>query len=254
MIDEGSGPLVVLLHPLAMAGEFWRPMVEELSPHFRVLAPDARGHGGSSWNGKPFAVEDMAADVALLIEQVGGPAAVVGMSMGGCTAIALAVRRPDLVSGLVLADTTADYGPDKESAWETRAQNAVEKSRTQQLTFQHERWFSPSFLESDEVTRVSDIFLATDSEAHAAAARALGAYDDLERLDRITAPTLVVVGEEDYATPPAMAKELHAGIVGSELEVLPETRHLSLIQNRAIWPRIVEHLQQASEGIGADRG
>lgn len=248
-IDEGSGPLVVLLHPLAQAGEFWRPLVEELSPRFRVLAPDARGHGGSAWDGKPFTVEDMAGDVALLIEQAGRQAAVVGMSMGGCAAVALAVRRPELVSGLVLADTTADYGPDKESAWETRAQNATGTPRDQQLAFQHDRWFSLSFLESapEEVTRVSDIFLATDSEAHAAASRALGAYDDLEQLDRIKAPTLVLVGEEDYATPPAMAAELHAGIAGSELQVLPETRHLSLLQNRTIWPSVIEHLQRSTE-------
>lgn len=247
-IDEGSGPLVVLLHPLAQAGEFWRPLIEELSPRFRVLAPDARGHGRSTWDGTPFTVEDLASDAAQLIEHAGGPAAVVGMSMGGCAAIALAVRRPELVSAVVLADTTADYGPDKESAWETRAQNAVDKPREQQLAFQHDRWFSPSFLESDpdEVTRVSEIFLATDSEAHAAASRALGAYDDLEQLDQIKAPTLVLVGEEDYATPPAMARELHAGIAGSDLQVLPGTRHLSLLQNRTIWPRVTEQLHAAT--------
>ena len=50
-IDEGTGPLVVLLHPLAQAGEFWRPLIDELSPRFRVLAPDARGHGQSTWDG-----------------------------------------------------------------------------------------------------------------------------------------------------------------------------------------------------------
>lgn len=246
-LDEGSGPLVVLLHPLAQAGEFWRPWIDELSSSFHVLAPDARGHGRSTWDGDPFSVEDMAADAALLIEHVGGPAAIIGMSMGGCAAIAVAVRRPELVSRLTLADTTADYGPEKASAWETRAQNAVSKPREQQLAFQHDRWFSPSFLASDpgEVTRVSDIFLATDSHAHAAAARALGGYDDVPRLGQITAPTLVIVGEEDYATPPAMAETLHAGITGSELHVLPETRHLSLLQNRAIRPRVVAHLRGA---------
>jgi 3-oxoadipate enol-lactonase len=252
-IDEGTGPLVVLLHPLAQAGEFWRPLVDELSADFRVLAPDARGHGDSVWDGEPFTVEDMAADVAQLIEHVGGPAAVLGMSMGGCAAIALAVRRPELVSGLVLADTTADYGPGKEEAWAERADNAVSKPRDKQLGFQHDRWFSPGFLEAnpDEVNRVSQIFLATDSHAHAAASRALGAYDDQSHLDQITVPTLVLVGDEDYATPPAMAEALHTGIPGSELEVLPETRHLSLIQNREIWPRVVAHLRNATDREGA---
>lgn len=243
-IDEGTGPLVVLLHPLAQSGEFWRPLVEELSSDFRVLAPDARGHGDSVWDGEPFTVEDMATDYAQLIEHVGGPAAVLGMSMGGCAAIALALRRPELVSGLVLVDTTADYGPGKEAAWAERAESAMNKPRDKQLRFQHDRWFSPAFLDAhpDEVERVSKIFLATDSKAHAAAARALGAYDDHDRLDQIHVPTLVLVGDEDYATPPAMAEALHSGIHGSALEVLVETRHLSLIQNREVWPRVIDHL------------
>lgn len=248
-IDQGSGPLVVLLHPLAQAGTFWQPLVDELSSEFRVLAPDARGHGDSTWDGESFIVEDMASDVAQLIEHVGGPAAVVGMSMGGCAAIALAVRRPELVSGLLLADTTADYGQGKKEAWAERAHNAVTKPRVKQLAFQHDRWFSPAFLTSapEEVDRVSKVFLATDSQAHAAASRALGAYDDHERLDKVAVPTLVLVGDEDYATPPAMAKELHAGIAGSELEVLKETRHLSLIQNREVWPRVTAHLRTVTD-------
>ena len=253
-IDEGSGPLVVLLHPLAQAGEFWRPLIDELAAHFHVLAPDARGHGRSTWDGAAFSVEDLAGDVAELIEHASGPASVVGMSMGGCAALALAVRRPKLVSRLVLADTTADYGPDKASAWKSRAENATSKPREQQLGFQHDRWFSPAFLESDpeEVARVSDIFLATDSSAHAAASLALGAYDDSGRLGQVQAPTLVLVGEEDYATPPAMAEKLHAGIPGAELQVLPATRHLSLLQNRTTWPRIIEHLRSATgEGASA---
>jgi 3-oxoadipate enol-lactonase len=214
-VDEGAGPLVLLLHPLAQSGEFWRPLIDELSTEFRVIAPDARGHGASDWDGKPFSIVDLADDVARLITHLGsGPASVLGMSMGGCTAIALAVRHSELVSRLVLADTTADYGPDKQSAWATRAENAVSKPRPQQLGFQHDRWFSPSFLESDpdEVDRVSRIFLATDSAAHAAASLAMGDYDDSGRLSEINAPTLVLVGEEDYATPPSMAQALGVGI------------------------------------------
>lgn len=251
-IDEGVGPAVVLLHPLAQCGEFWRPLIDELSPRFRVLAPDARGHGSSPWNGEAFSVPDLASDVATLLKHaVDRPAAVLGMSMGGCTAIALATRQPELVSRLVLADTTADYGPDKEQAWATRAQAAVEGPRGKQLGFQHERWFSPGFLASapDEVARVSNLFLATDSQAHAAASRALGAYDDIDLLPEIQAPTLVVVGDEDYATPPDMARTLQQGIPDAQLQVLPETRHLSLIQNRTVWPRVINHLAGAAEGV-----
>lgn len=244
-MDEGAGPLVVLLHPLAASGELWRPLIAELATDFRVVAPDARGHGGSAWNGAPFSVPDLADDVAALVEHLDvGPARVVALSMGGCTTIAFGVRHPELVHGLVLADTTADYGPGKEEAWGERAEKAVSVPREEQLSFQVDRWFSPGFLQSHpaEVDRVSGIFLETDSQAHAAACLALGEYDDSARLSEITAPTLVLVGEEDYATPPAMARSLHEGIAGSRLSVLPATRHLSLVESGSARELAREHL------------
>jgi 3-oxoadipate enol-lactonase len=244
-VEEGDGPLLVLLHPLALAGEFWRPLMAAFASDFRVVAPDSRGHGRSPWDGSDYSVEDLAADTAELIEHLGSPAAVLGLSMGGCTATALAVRRPEMVTRIVLADTTADYGPDKQATWEARATNAAETPREKQLMFQHDRWFSPAFIASDpaEVDRVSAIFVRTDSHAHAAACRALGRYDDSDRLGDITAPTLVLVGDEDYATPPSMAQALHRGIRNSELAILEKTRHMSLIQNRDIWPTVLAHLR-----------
>ncbi|MEQ3551826.1 alpha/beta fold hydrolase [Pseudonocardia nematodicida] len=247
-LGSGTGPLVVLLHPLALAGAVWRRTVDDLARDHRVVAPDARGHGESTWDGEPFTVEGLADDVAALIEHLDtGPARIAALSMGGCTAIALAARRPELVHSLALADTTADYGPGKGETWAARAEQAVTVPRTEQLGFQLDRWFSGRFREQDpaEVRRVSAVFLGTDSAAHAAACRALGGYDDSARLDRITAPTLVLVGEEDYATPPAMAQALHTGIAGSELVVLPRTRHLSLVESPAARDAVRAHLTAA---------
>ncbi|RTL66950.1 MAG: alpha/beta fold hydrolase [Pseudonocardiaceae bacterium] len=243
--DVGEGRPVVLLHALALSGRLFDPIVAEWAPRRRVITPDARGHGGSDWDGRPFTGEDMADDVAALIETlVGGPADVIGMSMGGSTAVLLAQRRPDLVARLVLADATADYGPDRVESWAERAEKAVNVPRQKQVDFQIDRWFSPPFVEAnpDEVRRVCDIFVATDSAAHAAACHALGTVDAAGALGTITAPTLVMVGDEDYATPPAMAEQLAAGIPDAHLELLTATRHLSLIQRPDIWPTIEKHL------------
>jgi 3-oxoadipate enol-lactonase len=222
---------VLLLHSRAMSGELWRPLMDRLDQP--VIAMDARGHGESTWDGSPFTIEDLAADAASLIEsRADGPVAVGGMSMGGCVAIALAGSRPDLVSRLLLADTTANYGPDRVKAWADRAGKALREPREKQLAFQRDRWFSPEFLEKDpkEVERVSELFLATDSRAHAQACRALGAFDGLELLPKITAETLVVVGEYDYATPPAMARTLADGIPNASLTIFDEARHFSLFE------------------------
>jgi 3-oxoadipate enol-lactonase len=245
-VDEGRGPVVVLLHSLAMSGEMWRPLIDRMRDGFRVIAPDARGHGQSTWDGEPFTVVDLAEDIAALITSLDvAPVSVLGLSMGGSTAIALATRRPELVDRLVLADTTAYYGPDREQAWRDRARVAVGMPREEQLPFQHDRWFSPGFVAAhpEEVRRVEKIFLRTESRAHAAACHALGAFDDTERLATITCPTLIVVGEDDYATPPSMAEALHAGIAGSRLEIVAGARHLSLLEDSRSWPVVLEHLR-----------
>jgi len=240
---------VLLLHSLAMSGELWQPLTEKLEPHARVVAMDARGHGKSTWDGTPFSVEDLADDAAQLIWSLGGgPVAVAGMSMGGCVAIALAGRRPELVNRLVLADTTADYGLGKEQAWADRAAKAL-GSREKQLGFQLDRWFSPGFLEREpaEAKRVADVFLGTDSAAHAQACRALGAFDGTPLLSAIAADTLVVVGENDQATPPAMAEALADGIAGAELRILPDARHFSLFEAPGALDLAAAHL------LGEDR-
>jgi 3-oxoadipate enol-lactonase len=230
---QGSGDPVVLLHPLALSGDLWGPLAAALSDEFDVLSLDLRGHGSSGWDSRPFSIEDMALDVAEVLDALDlGAVGMLGMSMGGSVAVTFAGLFPERVRSLVLADTTAWYGDNAVTAWAERAQRAADVPRTEQLPFQVDRWFSPAFLESDpdEVERVTQIFLRTDSKAHAAASIAMGRLDSRRLLPSVRATTLVVVGQDDYATPPAMARELAEGIPGAALLPLPDLRHLSLIE------------------------
>jgi 3-oxoadipate enol-lactonase len=239
-----SGQPLLLLHPLALSGEVWQPAAQWWADAGRrVLALDARAHGSSDWDGKPFAIEDLADDVAAVLEALSLEGVdVLGMSMGGCTALALAVAHPHLVRRLVLADTTSCYGPGRQETWEERARAAESKPRDALIDFQLDRWFSEGFRSehAGECRRVADIFRGTTGAAHGAASRAMGAFDQSGRLGEVRAQTLVLVGEEDYATPPAMAEVLATGIPGARLELLPATRHLSLVENRDAW-RLVDH-------------
>jgi 3-oxoadipate enol-lactonase len=241
-----SGDPVLFLHPLALSGEVWQPIGETLAKSGRrVLALDARGHGHSAWDGAPFTIEEMAEDVVAVLATLDLTRTdVVGMSMGGCTALALATANPDLVRGLVLADTTSSYGPRRVETWEQRARDVEQRPREALRDFQLDRWFSEGFRaeQPEECQRVAEIFLLTDSSAHAAACRAMGAFDHSDRLGRVRARTLVIVGDEDYATPPEMATTLAEGIPRSRLEVLSATRHLSLVENRDAWTVLANHL------------
>lgn len=241
----GAGEPVVLLHPLALAGELWRPLGSALAAGFEVLAPDLRGHGRTSWDRGPFGIEDMAGDLVQALDTLSLESVhLLGMSMGGSVAMTFAGLHPDRVRSLTLADTTAWYGEQAVPAWTERAEKAVSVPREKQVTFQVDRWFSEAFrvAQPSEVRRVVDIFLATDSDAHAAASVAMGNLDSRHLLPAITARTLVLVGDEDYATPPDMAAELAEAIPDASLLVLPALRHLSLVEQPELAALVRAHL------------
>lgn len=244
---QGRGEPLVLLHPLALSGKLWKPLADALSSEFEIFAVDLRGHGRSEWDKKPFTIADMAEDLLGVLAETGLESAhLLGMSMGGSVGLTFAGRHPDRVRTLVLADTTAWYGPDAARQWAERAERARTVPRPDQLPFQRDRWFSERFRDEypDEVDRVSEIFLRTDSEAHAAASEAMGAMDSRPLLPRITAPTLVLVGEQDYATPPKMARAIADGIPNADLRELDGLRHLSLIEDIGLAREIGAHIRR----------
>ena len=230
---KDAGKRVVLVHSLAMERGFWTPVAERLAPKAAVLTLDCRGHGASGKPKGPYTVEQFADDVADVMDQIGWTTAVVaGASMGGCVSLAFGIRHPKRTAGLGLIDTTACYGDDAPKAWAERADAAVEKGLASLIDFQLTRWFGDEFRANNPaiVKTATDVFLANEVAAYADTCRMLGAADLRSKLATVTAPTRIVVGEEDYATPVAMAKELEAGIKGSTLLVLPKARHLTPLE------------------------
>jgi 3-oxoadipate enol-lactonase len=231
--EAGEGAALVMLHPLALSSQVFAPVARELARDFHVLAVDARGHGGSDWDGSPFTVEDMADDLAALLDGLSlGTVNLLGMSMGGCTAVAFTERFPDRVDNLVLADTTACYGDEAPQQWAERSRRARAVPRVRQVPFQVDRWFTADFRRASptQVNAVVSVFLSTSSRAHAAAATALGTFDGREGLPGITRPVLAMTGEEDYATPEAMGRYIADHVRDGRFMLLPGVRHLSLIE------------------------
>ncbi len=226
----GAGRAIAFAHSLGMDHTLWGAQVRHYSPRYRVLTFDGRGHGASDKPPGPYSVEQFGEDFYGVLRAAGvDRAVVVGLSMGGMAGQALAAAHPEAVEALVLCDTTCWYLESGPQDWDVRARTAEEKGLAALVDFQLQRWFAERTLTEQPalVEHARRVFLANDVAAYAASCRALGAMDLRGKVETIRCPTLIVVGEEDYATPPSMAEDLHRRIAGSELVVLPKVRHLS---------------------------
>lgn len=224
-------PVVVFSNSIGTTAEMWDHQVRGLADRFQCLRYDTRGHGRSEVVDRAVTIDDLAGDLAGLLDALGiARAHVVGLSLGGMTAQALAAARPERVERLVLMATAARLPPPE--AWAQRAALVRQDGMAAIVDAVIARWFTPPFVRDcpDEVARVRDRFLRMDPRGYAVCCGAIE-HMDLTRQDAaIRAPTLIVAGADDPATPVPMMEDLRQRIVDSELVVLPRAAHLLAIE------------------------
>jgi 3-oxoadipate enol-lactonase len=232
-------PPVVLVHGLGGDHDMWLYQVPALCTRFPVLTIDLRGHGQSTKPKQDFTMADMARDVVRLFRSLGIERAHVGgLSLGGMVALQLAVDYPLTVASLVLADTLCGAPPGAEDLIRAALQLIEDNSMA---VVARERITNAFSEHVDPVMRdyLIDRVASNDKTAYVRAARAAFGISLRNRLAEITAPTLVIVGEEDRVTPIPMSEELAAGINGARLVRIPGAGHISAIErpqefNRAL--------------------
>lgn len=232
----GTGPTVILGHSLLLDTEMWRGVAPRLAARHKVINIEVRGHRRSTAPG-PFTLEDLAGDwLEILDREGGGRAFLVGLSMGGMTAMRLALSAPSRVAGMVLIDSNGD-----EEERGRRLQYAVMAGiyRRFGLVGMLEKRVSALMLGKTSLHRRPDVLAQLqetvarhDRKQITHALRAVfrrGAI--LDRLTAITCPTLVVVGDEDQSTPVVKSRRLAAAILGARLDVVPGVGHLSAMED-----------------------
>ena len=227
---------VILIHALAMDGSTWAEVIDALPEDVSAIAADCRGHGISDAGKDDFTLTQFADDIAAVLDAAGWDRAVIaGCSMGGCVAQAVAVHHPDRTAGLVLIDTTASYGPNAGANWAARADKAGASGLQSLLPFQRKRWFSDAFRSArpDRVAETEAVFLRTDPSAYARSCAMLGSADLRGALVGLCGPAAVLVGSDDQATTPGMARDLVAAIPGATLQILEGARHFTPIERPA---------------------
>lgn len=243
-----DAPVVTLSHSLASSLEMWEPQVPVLTKCYRVLRYDTRGHGGSEVPPGPYTLETLADDVVGLLRALDiKKTHFVGLSMGGMIGQALALRQPEMLLSLVLADTTSRMPPEAQPLWDARIEAAQNQGMAALADGTIARWFTPPFVARapEVVDRIRMVIRTTAPQGFVGCAEAIRRLDFSERLSEIRLPTLVIVGEQDLGTPLAASEFMHRAIPGSRLVVLPAAAHLSNIEQ-------AERFNEALTGFLAD--
>jgi 3-oxoadipate enol-lactonase len=224
-----SAPLV-LLHPLGADQGFWDGVVSALEP-LNVVTLDLPGHGEAALPPPRPSIEVFADQVVDAISELGGPVDLAGVSLGGLVSQEVAARRPDLVRRLVLVDTVATYPEPMRQLWRERATIARERGLDELTGPMEAMWFTTAFLEGpdDELLRIRKSFLAMDAEGYARACEALETADTRGHATAITAPTLVVCGDDDAPPFRETAVWLSEQIADCRLRWLPG-RHAVVLE------------------------
>jgi 3-oxoadipate enol-lactonase len=175
-------------------------------------------------------MDELVDDAARLIREWGrGPVVFVGLSMGGMVAQGLAVRHPELLRGIVVANSTAQYPPEAAPNWAARIAAVEAGGMPAVAEMVMERYFGADFRAAhpEVVERYRATVLRSDPAGYAACCRAIAAVDWLERLPQVRMPALVVAGALDVGATPAMSQAMAGRIAGAELVVLDGVAHLS---------------------------
>ncbi|HSF64821.1 MAG TPA: 3-oxoadipate enol-lactonase [Paracoccaceae bacterium] len=223
----GAGDALVFANSLGTDSRMWDEVIDAL-PGRRCITFDKRGHGLSATPGAPWRVEDLADDLRALMDARGvGRAVIVGCSIGGIIAQALAVAHPGLVRGLVLSNTAAKVGTPE--AWQARIDAVRAGGLASIAGAVLERWFAPGFLASDAVRPWRQMLLGCDAAGYAGTCAALAQADLRAHVGAIAAPVLMIAGSADQATPPDLVAETAAAIPGARLVVLEGSGHIPAI-------------------------
>jgi 3-oxoadipate enol-lactonase len=231
-LDGPDGaPVLVLGNSLGTSAAVWDNQVPGFLTRFRLLRYELPGHGGTPATAGPYSIGGLGTGVLALLDSLGVErAAYCGISLGGMIGMWLAAHRPDRISALGLVCTSAYLPP--ADGWRTRAEQVRSAGMASISAGVLGRWFTPGFSgrAPDIIGRFSAEFERTDPVGYAGCCEAIAAMDLRPDLPRITAPTLVLAGAEDPATPPEHAAVIAELVDGARLDVIPAAAHLAAVE------------------------
>lgn len=230
---EGSedAPALVLVNSLGTDARIWDSVIARLAGRYRVISYDKRGHGLSDSPGGDYSLDDHVSDLAGLLQFLGiERVALAGVSVGGLIAQDFALRYPDRLAALVLCDTAAKVGD--VAMWDERIATARQLGLAALAEPVMARWFTERFRRERpaEVAGWRNMLARMPVDGYAGTCAALRDADLRGAIAAITVPTLVVVGEQDLATPVELVRGMAQAIPGSQFVTIPDCGHIPSIE------------------------
>lgn len=228
---EGSGPAIVLLHPVGLDHSFWGEFARRAAETHTVVAVDLCGHGQSDPAVPGRGIGAYAEDVAGLLDELGlSSTCLLGLSFGGMIAQEFALQNPARVSTLIVGACGGRIAPELRDAVRDRGKTDPETGMAAVVETTLARWFTSGFLNEAPVARVRERLLSDDPQGWAAGWDAIAGFSAQERLGTLNTRTLVIAGELDAGTPVAASKAVADAIPGAEFTMLSQAPHMMQIE------------------------
>jgi 3-oxoadipate enol-lactonase len=251
-VDGPAGaPVLVLGSSVGSTSAMWDPQAAALAERFRLVRYDHPGHGGSPAGKGDYTLADLGGALLATLDTLGiGRAHHGGLSLGGMVAMWLAVHAPERVDRVALVCTSAHLPP--RQMWQDRAAAVRSGGMAAVSDTVLDRWFTPAFRDTrpDVVERHRAMLLSVDVDGYAGCCAAIAGMDLRGDLGRVRAPTLVVAGSADLATPPEHARAIARGVPGARVAVVDGAAHIANVERPAeVTALLLEHLV-GTEGPG----
>ena len=228
-----DSPAIIFLNSIGSTRALWDRQRRAFDSRYRILQYDARGHGRSSVPPGPYSIAQLAGDALAILDAESIAAAhVCGLSLGGITALWMAVHAPDRVRSLVMANTGARIG--SVEFWDARMALVRERGMTAVADIAIPNWFTEGFRgrEPEAAQRIRDDIEATSAEGYLACCAAMRDEDLRPSLPLLRCPLLAIAGALDRSTAPELLQFVHVQVPGSQFVTL-DAAHISNIEQEA---------------------
>jgi 3-oxoadipate enol-lactonase len=231
---EPGRPWMVLSNSLGNTYECWNLQMPLLTETYRVLRYDTRGHGRSASPEWPYGLDVLVGDVIDLMDHVGVEKAdFMGVSLGGMTALGLAINHSGRIGRVVCCGARANTTLSLVDVWDARIAAVRASGIEAELVSSLNRWFTPACHKDqpDIISEAAAMMRATNPEGYIACIEALKRLDYKPFLGQIRSPVLFLTGAQDSAAPPAVVKEMATLTPGAEYEEITPGAHICLLEN-----------------------